>query len=78
MLRTGAPVDMARDGARRPTRRELNAISGFEVADLVFGKPDRNLDHNGARVIREHEILQRLVSQLVVAHGGDDERRCCG
>ena len=67
-------VDMAGDGARRPTRRELDAISCFKVADLVFGEPNRNLDCDGARVIREHEILQRLVPQLVVADGGNDER----
>ena len=42
-------VDVARDAARRPTRRELDAISCFKVADLVFGEPDRNLDGDGAR-----------------------------
>src|SRR5271166_5541878 len=68
-------VDMAGDGARRPTRRKLDPVSCFEVADLVFGKPNRNLDGNGARVVREHEILQRLVPQLIVADGRDDE---CG
>ena len=31
-----------------------------------------------ARVIGEHKILQRLVPQLVVADGGNDERRGCG
>ena len=36
-------VDVAGDRARRPTRRKLDPVSRFEVADLVFGKPDRNL-----------------------------------
>ena len=68
---------MARDAARSCSivRRELNAVSGFEFADLVIGEPDRNLDRDGARVIRKHEILQRLVPQLVVADSGDDESR---
>src|SRR5271166_1598019 len=35
-------VDMAGDRARRPTRRKLDPASCFEVADLVFGKPDGN------------------------------------
>jgi hypothetical protein len=52
-------------------RRELNAVSRFEFADLVFGEPDRNLDRDRARVIRKHEILQRLVPQLVVADSGE-------
>ena len=46
----------------------------FEFDDLVLGKPDGNLDGDRARVVREHEILQRLVPQLVGADGRDDER----
>ena len=42
-------VDMAGDRARRPTRRELDAVARFEFADLVFGEPDGNLDGDGAR-----------------------------
>ena len=71
-------VDVAGDAARRPTRRELDAVACFECADLVFGEPDGNLDRDRARVIGEHEILQRLVPQLVVADGGNDQRRGLG
>ena len=71
-------VEVARDAARRPTRREFNAVARFEFADLVFGEPDGNLDGDRARVIREHKILQRLVSQFVAADGGDDQRRGLG
>ena len=42
-------VDMAGDGARRPTRREFDAISVFKFDDLVLGKPDGNLDGDRAR-----------------------------
>ena len=56
----------------------LDAVSCFEFADLVFGEPDGNLDGDRARVIRQHKILQRLVSQFVVADSGDDQRRGLG
>ena len=42
-------VDMAGDRARRPTRRKLDPVSRFEIGDLVFGEPDRNLDGDRAR-----------------------------
>ena len=45
------------------------------AADLVFGEPDGNLDGDRARVIGQHEILQRLMPQLVVADGGNDQCR---
>ena len=53
-----------------------SSIACFECADLVFGEPDGNLDGDRARVIGEHEILQRLMAELVIADGGDDQR--CG
>ena len=71
-------IDVARDAARRPTRRERDAVSGLDFADLVFGEPDGNLDCDRARVIGEQKILQRLVSQLVAADGGNDQRRGLG
>ena len=71
-------VDVARDAARRPTRRELDAVCRFEVSDLVFGEPDGNLDRDRARVIGEHKILQRLMAELVIADGGNDQRRGLG
>ena len=37
-------VDVAGDRARRPTRRKLDPVFCFEVADLVFGNPP---DDNG-------------------------------
>ena len=67
-------IDVARDAARRPTRRERDAVACFKCADLVFGEPDRNLDCDRTRVIGEQKILQRLVSQLVAADGGNDQR----
>ena len=71
-------VDMAGDASAARTRRQLDTVSCFEVSDLVFGEPDRNLDCDGARVVREQKILQRLVPQLVVADGGNDQRRSLG
>ena len=69
-------VEVTGDAARSCSiaRCKLNAVSGFEFADLVFGEPDRNFHRDGARVVREHKILQRLVTQFVVADGRDDER----
>ena len=69
-------VSVSRDAARRPTRREFEAVFGFKVSDLVFREPDWNLDGDRARVICEHKNLQRLAPQLVVADGGNDQ--CCG
>ena len=43
-------VDVAGDAARRPTRRELDAVACFKCADLVFGEPDGDLDGDRARV----------------------------
>ena len=36
------------------------------------------LDCDRARVLREQKLLQRLVPQLVVADGGNDQRRGLG
>jgi hypothetical protein len=33
-------VEVAGDRARRPTRRELDPVSRFELGNLVFGEPD--------------------------------------
>jgi hypothetical protein len=70
-------VEVARDRARRPTRRKLDVVSTFKFGNLIFGEPDGNLDGDGARVVREHEVLQRRVPQLIGADSRNDERGGC-
>ena len=37
-------------------------------------EPDRNLDGESDAVVRQHEALERFVTELVVADGRNDER----
>ena len=67
-------IDVAGDASAAPHPPRARCRISFECGDVVFGEPDGNLDRDRARVIREHEILQCLVPQLVVADGRDDER----
>ena len=55
-------------------RRELDTVLVLEGGDIGLREPDRDLDRDGHAVVGEHEALQRLVPQFVVADGRDDER----
>ncbi len=57
-------VEVARDATQRCSiaRGEFDAVLRFEFGDLVFREPDGDLDRDRARVVREHEVLQRLVA----------------
>ena len=59
-------------------RRELDAVLALQRGDVALVEPDRNFDGDRYAVVGEHEVLQRLVPQLVVADGRDDERRGLG
>ena len=50
------------------------AVLSFERRDVGFGEPDRDFDGERHAVVREHEALERLVAELVVADGRNDER----
>jgi hypothetical protein len=50
-------------------------IAYAKRVDVALGKPDRDLDRDRDAVVGEHEMLERLVPQLVVADGWDDECR---
>ncbi len=54
-------------------RGKLDPVPRFKLGDLGIGEPDRNFDGDGAGIIREHKVLQRLVPQLVATHRGNDE-----
>src|SRR5438876_2677432 len=58
------------DGRFRSKRLPL------ERGDIGLVEPDRNLDRDRGTVIGEHEVLQRLVTELVVADGRNDEGGC--
>ena len=59
-------------------RRELDAVLPFERGDVVSREPDGDLDRDRHAVVGEHEVLQRLVTELVVADGRNDEGGCLG
>ena len=59
---------------RTHPRRELDPVLLLERGDVALGQPDRDLDRDRHAVVGEHEPLQRLVTQLVVADGRNDER----
>ena len=68
-------VDVAGDRSlgRTHPRRELDAVLLLERGDVGLCQPDRDLDRDRHAVVGEHELLQRLVTQLVVADGRNDE-----
>jgi hypothetical protein len=74
-------VDVACDHSRciADASAELDTVPVLERRDILLGEPDRDLDRNGDTVVREHEFLQGLVTQFVVADGWNDEggRLCC-
>ena len=70
-------VDVAGDVVRRPTRRELDAVARFECTDFVFGEP-RGISIAIVLESLASRNLERLVSQLVGADGGNDQRRGLG
>ena len=45
----------------------------LERCDVSLREPDRDLDRNGDAVVGQHEPLQCLVTQLVVANRWNDE-----
>ena len=56
--------------------RNFDAQLPFERSDVVFTQPDGDLDRDSDTVIAEHKPLQRLMPELVVADGWNDECRC--
>jgi hypothetical protein len=57
-------------------RRNFDAQLPFQRGDVVFAQPDGDLDRDGHAVIAEHKPLQRLVSELVITDGWNDECSC--
>src|SRR5207253_1720883 len=73
-------IDVARDRSlgAAVVRRQLDAMLALECGDIALIQPDWDLDRDGNAVVAEHEALQRLVAQLVVAYRWNDERGCVG
>jgi hypothetical protein len=46
----------------------------FKYGYVCLREPDGELDSNRDAVVAEHESLERLMTQLVVADGRNDER----
>ena len=59
-------------------RREFDAMLVFERDYVGFFEPDGNFNCDGHAVIREHELLQHFVAQLVVADSRNDQSGCVG
>ena len=47
--------------------REFDAVFSLEPCDVLFGEPNRDLDRNRHAIVGEHEALERLMTQLIVA-----------
>jgi hypothetical protein len=71
-------VEVAGNDARGAgtVRRNFDAQLPFERGDVVFAQPDGDLDRDSDTVIAEHKPLQRLMPELVVAYGWNDECSC--
>jgi impB/mucB/samB family protein len=63
---------------RHPPAGEFDAMLPLKSSDVLSVEPNGELDRDRHAVVGEHEVLQRLVPQLVVADRGDDERSCVG
>ena len=50
---------------RTHPRRELDTVLLLKCCDVCLCQPNRDLDRNRDAVVGEHELLQRLVTQLV-------------
>ena len=73
-------VDVAGDAGigRRIGAAQQNAVLALQLQDLGGREPDRHLDGERRRVVRQHEALERLVPQPVVPYRRDDERGHAG
>ena len=73
-------VDVAGDAGigRRIGAAQQNAVLALQLQDLGGREPDRHLDGERRRVVRQHEALERLVPQPIVADGRNDKRGHAG
>ncbi len=62
-------------GIRAP---QQNTVLAFELQDLGRRQPDRNFDRECRRIVRQHEALERLVPEAIIANGRDNERGNAG
>ena len=70
-------IDVAGDDAflAGHIREERYPPPRLNRSDIIFLKPDRNLDCDGDRIVRQHEALKCLVAELVIA---DCRNNQCG
>jgi hypothetical protein len=60
--------------AGAPFGQKPDAVVALKRGDVGAREPDRHLDRHRHGIIGEHEALQFLVAQIVIADGGNNER----
>jgi hypothetical protein len=67
-------IEVASEHAgRRRLGRKFDRVFSLDRLDVGLREPDRDLDGERHAVVSEHEALERLVTQLVVADGRNDK-----